>query len=155
GTGLGSRRSEWTVATRDRPHPLCRALGPCDRRKGHSMTLRVPLVLASASLLALGACTDQYGNQVPMNRAQQGAIIGGTIGAAYGIQRDDDGSGRARDVARSAAAGALIGGLAGSALDAQARALEQSMTTPGVTVVNTGQTINVNLPESVLFAFDS
>lgn len=119
------------------------------------MTSRLPLILASASLLAMAACTDQYGNQVPMNRAQQGAILGGTIGAAYGMQRDDDGSGRTRDVVRSAAAGALIGGLAGSALDAQARALEQSMTTPGVTVVNTGQSINVNLPESVLFAFDS
>lgn len=119
------------------------------------MTLRLPLILASASLLALGACTDQYGNQAPMNRAQQGALIGGAVGAAYGMQRDDDGRGKTRDVVRSAAAGALIGGLAGSALDAQARALQQSMTTPGVTVTNTGQTINVNLPEGVLFAFDS
>lgn len=119
------------------------------------MTLRLPLILASASLLALGACADQYGNQAPMNRAQQGAIIGGAIGAAYGMQRDDDGSNRGRDIVRSAAAGALVGGLAGSALDAQARALQQSVTTPGVTVVNTGQSINVNLPEGVLFAFDS
>lgn len=119
------------------------------------MNFRFPLVLASASIVAIAACTDQYGNTQPMNRAQQGAILGGAVGAAYGIQRDDDGSNRGRDIARSAAAGALIGGLAGSALDAQAKALQQSVSTPGVTVVNAGNRINVNLPEGVLFAFDS
>ena len=41
------------------------------------------------------------------------------------------------------------------AMDAQARALQGTMTTPGVQVVNTGQTLNVTLPEGVLFATDS
>ena len=41
------------------------------------------------------------------------------------------------------------------AIDAQARALQSQMTTPGVQVVTTGQTLNVTLPEGVLFATDS
>lgn len=119
------------------------------------MTPRLSLVLASASLVVLGACTDQYGTQQPMNRAQQGALIGGAVGAAYGLQRDSDSSNKGRDVVRSGVAGALVGGLAGKMMDAQAQALQQSVTTPGVTVTNTGQAINVNLPEGILFATDS
>ena len=118
------------------------------------MTLRTPLLLA-AGVLALGACTDPYGNPVQMNRTQQGALIGAAAGAAYGAQRDSDSNNKARDIVRGAAVGAAVGGLGGAALDAQARALQQSINTQGVTVANTGQSINVNLPEGVLFAHDS
>lgn len=119
------------------------------------MIPRLPLILASASLIALGACTDQYGNPQPMNRAQQGAAVGGALGAVYGLQRDSDSSNKGRDVVRSGVVGALAGGLVGGVMDAQAKALQQSVTTPGVTVTNTGQAINVNLPEGILFATDS
>ena len=119
------------------------------------MTPRLPLFLASASLIVLGACTDQYGNPQQMNRAQQGAAVGATVGAIYGLQRDSDSSNKGRDVIRSGAVGALAGGLVGGVMDAQAKALQQSVTTPGVTVTNTGQAINVNLPEGILFATDS
>ncbi|AXC49887.1 OmpA family protein [Paracoccus suum] len=120
------------------------------------MKLRAPLILATAGVMAVSACaTDQLGNPVPANRAQTGAILGAAAGAAYGLQRDSDSSNKGRDIVRGAAAGALVGGLAGSALDAQARALQQSVTTPGVTVVKNGNVINVNLPESILFATDS
>jgi len=119
------------------------------------MTLRTPLVLAAAGLVGLGACTDQYGTPTQMNRTQQGALIGAAAGAAYGLQRDSDSSNKGRDILRGAAVGAAVGGLAGNVLDAQARALQSQVTSPGVTVTNTGQAINVNLPEGVLFAFDS
>ncbi|MRX49980.1 OmpA family protein [Paracoccus sp. S-4012] len=120
------------------------------------MTFRMPLILASASLMVLGACaTDQYGQPTQMNRAQQGALAGAAVGAIFGAQRDDDSNNQGRDIIRSAAVGAAVGGLGGAALDAQARAMQQAVTTPGVTVTNTGQAINVNLPESVLFGFDS
>lgn len=119
------------------------------------MTTRLPLVLGSAALIALGACTDQYGQPTQMSRAQQGAIAGAAAGAIYGATRDEDSSGRGRDALKGAIVGGAAGGLAGSVLDAQARALQSQMTTPGVSVVNTGQSLNVTLPEGVLFAFDS
>ncbi|WP_134724554.1 OmpA family protein [Paracoccus luteus] len=119
------------------------------------MSTRFSLLLATAALTALGACTDQYGQPVQMSRAQQGAIAGAAVGAVVAGTRDDDSRGRGRDAIKGAIVGAAAGGLAGSVLDAQARALQQQMTTPGVSVVNTGQTLNVTLPEGVLFAFDS
>ena len=120
------------------------------------MTCRVPLILAAAGVMALGACaTDPYGQPTTMSRTQQGAIAGAATGAILGAIRDDDSNNRGRDIARGAIVGGAAGGLAGSVLDAQARALQSQMTTPGVQVVNTGQTLNVTLPEGVLFGFDS
>lgn len=119
------------------------------------MKHRLSLIAATAALTALGACTDQYGQPVQMNRAQQGVIAGAAIGAIAGATRDDDSRGRGRDAIKGAIVGGAAGGLVGSALDAQARALQAQMTTPGVRVVNTGQTVNVTLPEGVLFGFDS
>ena len=119
------------------------------------MKHRISLIAATAALTALGACTDQYGQPVQMNRAQQGVIAGAAAGALYGAVRDDDKNNRSSDIIKGAIVGGAAGGLVGSALDAQARALQGTMTTPGVQVVNTGQTLNVTLPEGVLFATDS
>lgn len=119
------------------------------------MNPRVSLVAAVAGITFLGACADQYGQPVQMSRAQQGVIAGAAAGAILGATRDDDSSGRARDAIKGAIVGGAAGGLVGSALDAQAQALQRQMNTPGVQVVNTGQTLNVTLPEGVLFAFDS
>ncbi|HHW35445.1 MAG TPA: OmpA family protein [Paracoccus solventivorans] len=80
---------------------------------------------------------------------------GAAAGAIYGAVRDKDGNDRGRDVARGAILGGLAGAGVGAVLDAQARSLQSQMTTPGVRVTNTGQTVNVTLPESVLFGFDS
>lgn len=114
------------------------------------MKFRFPLMTASVALLALGACTDQYGQPIPMSRGQSGAAIGAGLGAAIGATRDDK-----SDIVKGAAIGGVLGGLAGTIMDEQAKALQRSVTTPGVTVVQTGQQINVNLPESILFATDS
>ena len=119
------------------------------------MTRRVSLIFALAGVTALGACADQYGQPVQMSRAQQGVLAGAAAGAIYGATRDDDSRGRAGDALKGAIVGGAAGGLVGSALDAQAQALQGSLTTPGVQVVNTGQTLNVTLPEGVLFAHDS
>lgn len=120
------------------------------------MIRRVSLLAASAAVMALGACaTDPYGQPTQMSRTQQGAIAGAATGAVLGAVRDKDKNNRGRDIARGLIAGGATGALVGSVLDAQARALQSQMTTPGVQVVNTGQTLNVTLPEGVLFAFDS
>ncbi|MFC0811043.1 OmpA family protein [Paracoccus panacisoli] len=120
------------------------------------MTVRVTLIAATAALTALAGCaTDPYGQPTQMNRAQQGVLAGAAAGALYGAVRDDDKNNRSSDIIKGAIVGGAAGGLVGSALDAQARALQGTMTTPGVQVVNTGQTLNVTLPEGVLFATDS
>ena len=73
------------------------------------MKHRISLIAATAALTALGACTDQYGQPVQMNRAQQGVIAGAAIGAIAGATRDDDSRGRGRDAIK----GAIVGGAAG------------------------------------------
>ena len=90
-----------------------------------------------------------------MSRAQQGAIAGAATGAILGAVRDSDGNNKARDAARGAIVGGLAGAAVGATLDAQQRALQSQIATPGVQVVNTGTTLNVVLPEGVLFATDS
>ncbi|ARJ69845.1 OmpA family protein [Paracoccus contaminans] len=113
------------------------------------------LAAALAGIATLGACVSPTGEPVQLSRAQQGVIGGAAIGALYGATRDSDGRAKGRDAIKGAIVGGAAGGLIGSALDAQARALQSQMTTPGVQVVNTGQTLNVTLPEGVLFATDS
>lgn len=121
------------------------------------MKLRSPLILATAAVVGLSACgqTNSYGQPISQTRAGQGAALGAAAGALYGAQRDKDSNNKGKDVLQGAVVGGLLGGLAGTALDAQARSLQQSINTPGVTVVKNGNAINVNLPESILFATDS
>ena len=120
------------------------------------MNRRVSLIAAVLGATALSACaTDPYGYGQPASRTQTGALTGAAAGAIYGAVRDKDGNNRGRDIARGALAGGVVGAGIGAVLDAQARSLQSQMTTPGVRVTNTGQTVNVTLPESVLFGFDS
>lgn len=125
------------------------------------MKARIGLIAAATGIVALGACTEPYGQggtgvSIPgQNRTQQGAVAGAVLGTIYGATRDSDSNNRGRDAARGAIVGGLVGGLGGAALDAQARTLQNQITTPGVNVTNTGNSLNVTLPEGVLFGFDS
>lgn len=125
------------------------------------MKARLALLAATTAVTALGACTtapmgtSPYGQPTQMSRTQQGAIAGAVLGGVYGATRDKDSRGRGQDALKGAIVGGIAGGLAGNILDQQAAALQSQMTTPGVSVVNTGQTLNVTLPEGVLFAVDS
>ena len=122
------------------------------------MMSRITLLAASAGMIALGACTDTMGTTGTtggLSRTQQGAIAGAAAGAVLGAVRDDDSNNQGRDAARGAIVGGLAGAAVGATLDAQQRALQSQLATPGVTVVNTGSTLNVVLPEGVLFATDS
>ncbi len=120
------------------------------------MNRRVSLIVAVLGTTALSACaTDPYSYGEPMSRTQQGIMTGAAAGAIYGAVRDKDKNNRGSDILKGAVAGGVLGAGVGAVLDAQARSLQQQMTTPGVQVTNTGQTVNVTLPESVLFGFDS
>lgn len=117
------------------------------------MTFKTPLLLSAASLLALAACVDP--NAFPDNpnaRAQQGAILGGLVGAAAGASSGEDQLARA---VVGGVIGAAAGGAVGATLDRQAAELRGSINNPNVTVTNNGQFLTVNLPQDLLFAVDS
>lgn len=110
------------------------------------------ILLALASVTALGACVDPsaYPND-PNARQKNGVVIGALTGAAIGASSGDD-------KLEKAAIGAVIGGIAGGAigynLDQQAAELRGQLS-PGITVTNRGDYLVVNMPESLLFATDS
>lgn len=122
------------------------------------MKTRISLLLASAGVIAVSACTtDPYGNQTGsgLNRAQQGAIAGAVVGGVLGATRDDDKNDQGRDAARGALIGAALGGGIGALLDRQQKSLQQSLNNPNIQVVNHGDYLSVTMPESTLFAVDS
>ncbi|MFN4129460.1 MAG: OmpA family protein, partial [Paracoccaceae bacterium] len=117
------------------------------------MTFKTNLLFSAASLLALTACVDP--NAYPDNpsaRTQQGAILGGLVGAAAGASSGEDRLGRA---VVGGVIGAAAGGAIGATLDRQAAELRASINNPNVTVTNHGQYLTVNLPQDLLFAVDS
>ncbi len=116
------------------------------------MNTRISLLLASAGLIALGACTDPYGQPTEMNRAQQGAIAGAVVGGVIGATRDDN---KVEKAALGALAGGLLGGAVGSMLDRQAADLQQNIGNDNISVVNNGDYLTVTMPQDILFATDS
>lgn len=123
--------------------------------KGYIMTfMKRPLVLASASLIALASCGPAYQQGGERQRTGQGAAAGAAIGAILGGTRES-GSDRLRNAAVGAAIGAAAGGLIGSSLDAQARDLERDFDNGQIDVINTGSELIVRMPEAILFATDS
>ncbi len=107
------------------------------------------IVIGSAALAALAAC-QPVGTDV--SRTQQGAVAGALVGAAVGAMQDDN-------KLDKAVAGALVGGAAGAVvgniLDRQAAELQGAVNNPNVTVVNTGKSIVLTMPQDITFATDS
>jgi outer membrane protein OmpA-like peptidoglycan-associated protein len=118
------------------------------------MMMKTPLILASASLMALTACVDPnaYPND-PNARQRQGAIIGGLSGAVLGaaVSNDDD---RLKGAIIGGALGAGGGAIVGADLDRQAAELRGSLSS-NISVTNTGDYLIVNMPQDLLFAVDS
>lgn len=112
------------------------------------MTKFFKLALMAAPAFALVACTDMYGAP---NRPANGAIIGGLTGAALGTA-----IGGSHDATLiGGVLGAVVGSSIGTQLQAQEDELNRSMAGSGAQIVNTGQSIQVTLPENVTFPFGS
>ncbi len=113
-----------------------------------------PLLLASASLLALTACVDPaaYPDD-PNARAKQGAIIGGLTGAVVGAATSRDGD-ELKGAIIGGALGAGGGAIIGNELDKQAAELRGSLSS-NISVTNMGDYLVVNMPQDLLFATDS
>ena len=92
-------------------------------------------ITALAILLMAGTTLTACANR---NRAATGGLIGGAVGTASGGPV-------------AGAVGALAGASIGASLDRQQKALEQGLADSGATIVNTGQTLVVTLPERVTF----
>lgn len=119
------------------------------------MNMKKSLILATAGLVTLSACTnpaDYPAGQDPQQKTKQGAVIGGLIGAVTGLATA--GSDPAKSAAVGAAVGAGAGALIGSQLDKQEAELRTSMGSD-VKIRNTGSELIVTMPQDILFATDS
>lgn len=113
------------------------------------MKTRISLLAASAGLIALGACTDQYGQTTAPSRTQQGALAGAVVGGLIGAGESK------QNAVKGAILGAGVGAVGGAILDQQERALKQQLNNPNIQVVNRGNHLAVIMPETTLFAVDS
>ncbi|WP_323010358.1 OmpA family protein [Paracoccus sp. (in: a-proteobacteria)] len=113
------------------------------------MKTRISLLLASAGVIAISACTTDPNQPQQMSRTQQGAVAGAVVGGLLGA-----GESRTRAV-QGAIVGAAAGAVGGSILDQQQRALQQSLNNPSIQIVNHGTHLSVVMPESTLFATSS
>lgn len=119
------------------------------------MKPKTSLLLAGAAALTLTACTDtSVHTSDPNQRAKEGAIVGGLIGAATGILMGDNADERARGAVIGGALGAGAGAAIGASLDRQAAELRRTMD-GRVTIVNEGDRLVVSMPNGILFAVDS
>jgi len=117
------------------------------------MQMNLPPAGILAAALGLTACTDPATIGTNGSNTQQGAIIGGIIGAGVGALTND--SDRGLGAATGAIVGAAAGSVIGNQLDAQERELRQSISNDGITIVNTGDRLIVSLPNDLTFATDS
>ena len=116
---------------------------------------RTPVaILAGLSLTAVAACTDPA--QVDANngyqKTQQGALIGGLIGAVTGAAVSDD---KSKGALLGGALGAAGGAAIGNALDRQEAELRRQINNDRVQITNTGDRLVVSMPQDILFAVDS
>lgn len=123
---------------------------------------RTPLLLATASLLALTACVDPSGGYqsggygtapVDNSRTKTGAISGAVVGGLIGATAGGD-QGRFGRTIVGAGLGAIAGGAIGNALDRQAAELRGNVG-GNTQIVNTGSELRVVMPQDILFATDS
>ncbi|MBR9844189.1 MAG: OmpA family protein [Rhodobacteraceae bacterium] len=111
------------------------------------------LSICVLSLAGVTACTDPAyvtGDEKAREEyrnTQQGAILGGIIGAGLAAVTD-------KNVAVGAAVGAGAGAIIGNTLDKQAAELREDLD-DDVRIENTGDRLIVTLPQDILFASDS
>ncbi len=117
------------------------------------MTRQMTIALLLGGAVAVAGCTDPalLDPNADHSKAQQGALLGGVLGA--GITAVTGGEGK--NIALAAAAGAVAGGLIGNQLDKQAAELRSQLANDGITVTNTGEQLVVSLPQDITFDTDS
>lgn len=118
---------------------------------------RFAAVTILGGALLVSGCTDPArlgpGDASDPNQNQrQGAFFGAVLGAGVGAIASSD---KAKGALVGAAAGAIAGGAIGGMLDRQAAELREELANDDITVVNTGESLIVSLPQDITFAVDS
>ncbi len=118
--------------------------------------LKFPALAAVTALVAVTACTDvNTPSANPKQRTAEGVGIGALSGALIGGIAADNRKERQRNVVIGALAGGALGGAIGNSLDKQAADLQASIGNSRVSIVNTGNSLIVTMPQDILFAVDS
>lgn len=114
---------------------------------------KTALLLAGASLFTVTACTDPgyLGGTDPNQKAKEGALLGGVIGAMTGMMASDNNK---KGAIVGGIIGAGVGGAIGTRLDQQEAELRQNLDNR-VSITNTGDRLIVTLPQDILFDVDS
>lgn len=120
------------------------------------MTLKTSFLFASAAMLALTACTDPAQQTTnPRQRTQEGAVIGGLLGATAGLLSSGDSGERTRGALIGGVVGAGVGAAIGYNLDQQAAELQRDFDNGRIQIINNGDHLVVRMPQDILFAIDS
>ena len=120
------------------------------------MRTRSIVLLATASLFTLAACTDpSVPTDNPRQRTQEGAVIGGLLGAATGVLIGDDRGERRRGALIGGLVGAGVGAAVGYNMDKQAAELQRDFGNDRIQIINNGDHLVVRMPDDILFAIDS
>ncbi len=122
------------------------------------MTNLVKFVGLFAALgLGLGSCTGpgRFDGQNSYEKTQQGAVIGGLIGAIGGMMAGTDTEDTRNRALKGAILGSGIGAIIGNQLDTQEAELRNTISNKNVLIQNTGDRLIVTLPQDILFGVDS
>jgi outer membrane protein OmpA-like peptidoglycan-associated protein len=121
------------------------------------MTIFKTTTLAAVTaLVAVTACTDVNTQTTkPNQRTTEGVAIGAISGALIGGIAADSRKERQRNVVIGAIAGGALGGAIGNSLDKQAADLQAAIGDGRVSIVNTGNSLVVTMPQDILFDVDS
>jgi outer membrane protein OmpA-like peptidoglycan-associated protein len=111
-------------------------------------------VLAGVCMALLSGCTtDPYTVERRISNLGKGAGIGAAVGAGAGTLFGGD---DASNAGWGALAGGVVGAAVGAYMDRQERAMRESLQGTGIDVQRTAEnTLNLNMPSSITFAFDS
>lgn len=120
-----------------------------------STSKKFTTLIAGFALVGVTACTSpaHLDGTVDRNqKAKQGALLGGLIGAGTGVLVADK---KGKGAIIGGAIGAAAGAGAGHLLDRQEADLRQDLGNDNVDIQNTGDRLIVTLPQDILFDVDS
>lgn len=125
---------------------------PEQRIQGTKMTKRVVMTAALVSgALALSGCTtNPYTGEREVSKSTVGAASGSLVGAGIGVLSSSK-KDRKKGALIGAVSGAAVGGGIGYYMDVQEAKLREKMKGTGVSVVRTGDTIMLNMPNNITF----
>lgn len=106
-----------------------------------------PILLLTTAAFALSACVTT--TQPLGEKGQTGAVVGALFGAAVGANRK--GGNKLGNAALGAAVGMAVGATIGTLLDQQEQALRNSLEDDRISIVNTGSSLVLTMPEAITF----